>query len=102
MIDLEARVDRGQDFRPRKIQLVKTETEDNQGFFFLPRPRPRSANFDRGQGRGILAEKLLRKRALFIRKSALYLIRLYCVLYCVHTLLSLVRVRSGHAQAGSE
>ena len=34
---LEARVDRGQDFRPRprKIQLVKTEAEDNRGFFFL-------------------------------------------------------------------
>ena len=31
------RVDRGQDFRPRprKIQLVKTEAEDNRGFFFL-------------------------------------------------------------------
>ena len=36
---LSTRVDRGQDFRPRprprKIQLVKTEAEDNRGFFFL-------------------------------------------------------------------
>ena len=34
---VEAGVDRGQDFRPRprKIQLVKTEAEDNRGFFFL-------------------------------------------------------------------
>ena len=30
-------VDRGRDFRPRprKIQLVKTEAEENRGFFFL-------------------------------------------------------------------
>ena len=45
---LEARVDRGQDFRPRprKIQLVKTEAEDNRGFFF----------FYRGRGQQILTE----------------------------------------------
>ena len=38
-IHFDPRVDRGQDFRPRprprKIQLVKTEAEDNRGFFFL-------------------------------------------------------------------
>ena len=50
---LEARVDRGQDFRPRprKIQLVKTEAEDNRG-----RGQPRFLFFDRGRGLQILTE----------------------------------------------
>ena len=44
---LEARVDRGQDFRPRprKIQLVKTEAEDNRGFFFLTEAEAEECKF---------------------------------------------------------
>ena len=40
-------VDRGRDFRPRprKIQLVKTEAEDNQGFFFLAEAEAEECKF---------------------------------------------------------
>ena len=44
-----AGVDRGRDFRPRprprKIQLVKTEAEDNRGFFFLAEAEAEECKF---------------------------------------------------------
>ena len=49
VVKLLARVDRGQDFRPRprprKIQLVKTEAEDNRGFFFLTEAEAEECKF---------------------------------------------------------